>query len=166
MSNSMEFIARIDLIDPTNRQVNLNGNMYLLGDKIDCKYYKTGDSVNVKVNQYGSVVYMRKSDMAPSTQGGFMPQPQQRQGFVPANQIPPQQPQPPRQFPQQNKDATNMGILWCNSVNSAIEIQKLRCESMTGSEIQELDLVDLVIKDASRLFHAGRTHDGRPDSGN
>lgn len=165
MSTNVEIQARIDQIDQVNRGIVLNGNPFQVGAKVNLQYYKVGDVVTAKATSissappYGVVVFIQKH-----TEAQQSPMP----AFTPSNTIPYAQPQQSvspfapvmqNQAAPQKSSGKDTIMLWCNSVNSAIEIIRIRSDHMTATEISETDLIDLVIKDASRLFSAGASHD-------
>ena len=146
MTEGNGFTAKIEMIEPNSRQVALNGRWYPLGDKINLQWFKVGDMVEeVKVTQAGIIVFMRKQ------KAGTVPPPPlpAPTGFIPANQIQPPAPEPYKKKPDQNT------MLWCNSVNSAIEVLKIQWEGQTFTDLQTQDMWDQVIAGASKFYSAG-----------
>lgn len=133
------FIAHIDSIDLTHRMIVVNGNLYGVSEKINLQYYKAGDSVEMKLGQDGRIVFIKKQTSGIPAQ----PQPVTQQ-FVPASV--------PAPAPKPKQDSTGNAMLWCNSVNSAIEILKVRVRDSTPSELGELDLISITLEYARLLY--------------
>jgi hypothetical protein len=146
MTNGMDAIVQVESVDSASRQIGFRGCLYPISEKLNLQYYKVGDMVEVKINGYGTVVFLKKQV---PTGAPAQPAPQTA-GFVPAAQVP--YGQPP--VKQASKFDPNT-MLWCNSVNSAIEVLKAQWDHLTPAELQEIDMWEEVIAGAKKFYAAG-----------
>ena len=142
---------KIEAIDIPSRQVLLQNVWYPIGDRVEPKFYKAGDTAEIKISEQGIVIFMRK-DKPPQVSPPPLPPPPPISGFVPAVSLP--QSAVPFAPPPAFK-TSEAGIMWRHALTEAVKLLELRVDPLTGSELNELDLVSTVLDIARKLYEEG-----------